>query len=48
MIVAVGHVCFLLHKREKKEVPFSMAIRNEELMHKCFPKHSHMRTAKMK
>ena len=25
-----------------------MAIGNEELMHKCFPKHSRMRTARMK
>ena len=33
---------------EKKEVPFSMAIGNEQLMHKCFLKHSRMGTAKMK
>ena len=33
----------------KKEVPFSMAILgNEELMHEWFPKHLHMRTARMK
>ena len=25
-----------------------MAIGNEELMHACFPKHSHIRTARMK
>ena len=31
------------------KVPFSMAIGNVELMHKCFPKHSRMmRTARMK
>ena len=32
----------------KKQVPFSMAIGNEELVHKCFPKHSLMGTARMK
>ena len=34
--------------KEKKEVPFSMAIGNGELMHECFPKHSPMETARMK
>ena len=29
------------------EVPFSMAIGNEKLMHECFPEHSHMGTAIM-
>ena len=40
---------FLAPKRERsiEEVPFSMAIRNEELMHECFPKHSRMETARM-
>ena len=33
---------------QKKQVPFSMAIGNAELMHECFPKHSHMETARMK
>ena len=32
----------------KRQVPFSMAIGNEELMHECFPKHSPMGTARMK
>ena len=31
IIVAVGHLYFLLPLSEKKEVPFSMAIGNEEL-----------------
>ena len=31
----------------KKQVPFSMAIRNE-LMHECFLKHLRMGTARMK
>ena len=35
-------------KERKEEVPFSMAIVNWELMQKCFPKHSHMGTARMK
>ena len=46
--VPVGHVYFLLHQREKMEVPFSMAIRNEELVQECFPKHSPIGTARMK
>ena len=29
-------------------LPFSMTIRNVELMHECFPKHSPMGTARMK
>ena len=33
---------------EKIIVPFSMAIGNIELMHKCFPKHLHMGRARMK
>ena len=32
----------------KKQVPFSMAIGNGELMHECFPKHLRMGTARMK
>ena len=48
IIASVGHVLFLLHQRKKKEVPFSMAIGKEELMHECFPKHSLMGTARMK
>ena len=41
---------FLAGKRERsiEEVPFSMVIRNEVLMHECFPKHSRMGTARMK
>ena len=30
---------FSCTKERKKEVPFSMAIGNGELMHECFPKH---------
>ena len=37
IIVAVGHVYFLLHQSEKQEVPFSMAIGNEELIQDLFP-----------
>ena len=33
---------------EKKQVPFNIAIGNEELMHECFTKHSRMGTARMK
>ena len=33
--------------RGKKQVPFSMAIGNEELMHECFPKHLCMGTTRM-
>ena len=32
----------------KNKVPFSMAIRNEERMNECFPKHLRMGTARMK
>ena len=32
---------------EKKQVPFSMAIRNVELMQECFTKHLRMGTARM-
>ena len=35
-------------KKEKKEVPFSKAIGNGELMQECFPKHWGMGTARMK
>ena len=40
VIVAVGHHYFLLYRREKKEVPFSMAVGNGELMQECFPPHA--------
>ena len=51
IIVAFGtRLFFLAPKREKPidEVQFSMAIRNVELMHECFPKHSRMGTARIK
>ena len=32
----------------KKQVPFSMAIGNVELMHKFFPKHLRMGTTRLK
>ena len=32
----------------KNKVPFSMAIRNWELVHECIPKHSRMGTVRMK
>ena len=32
----------------KKKVPFSIAIRNKELMHECFPKHLRMGKIRMK
>ena len=35
-------------KREKNEVAFSTAIGSWELVHKCFLKHSHMGTVRMK
>ena len=33
---------------QREQVPFSMAIRNVELVHECFKKHLRMGTAKMK
>ena len=39
---------FSCTKERKEEVPFSMAIGNRELMHEYFPKHSPMRTARMR
>ena len=39
---------FSCTKERNEEVPFSMAIGNEELMHECFPKHSRMGTARLK
>ena len=39
---------FSLRLYDEKQVPFSMAIGKEELMHECFPKHLHMGTARMK
>ena len=35
-------------KERKKEVPFSMAVGNSELIHECFSKHSRIGTARMK
>ena len=32
IIVAVGHVIYLLHPKEKKELPFSIPIEKEELV----------------
>ena len=43
--MAVGYVYFILHQRGEKQVPFSMAIGNDELMHECFVKYSPMATA---
>ena len=48
IIVPLGMFIFSCTKKRKEEVPFSMAIGNGELMHKCFPKHSRMGTARMK
>ena len=48
IILSAGHVQFLLYQREKKEVPFTMAIGNWELMYEFFPKHSRMGTARKK
>ena len=44
IIVAGGHaLVFFLDQRENDQsrtyLPFSVAIRNEELMHEYFPKH---------
>ena len=39
---------FSCTKERNKEVPFSMAIGNGELLQECFPKHSRMGTARMK
>ena len=39
---------FIAFTEQKKKVPFSMAIANGELMHKCFPKHLRMGTTRMK
>ena len=39
---------FFCTKETKKEVPFTMATGNGELMHECFPKHSRMGKARMK
>ena len=33
IIVSVGHVYILLHKREKNELPLSMAVGNKEVVH---------------
>ena len=32
----------------KKQVSFNMAKGNVKLVHECFPKHSRMRTARLK
>ena len=42
------HFALIVALLEKNTVPFSMAIGNEELMHACFPKHSLIRTERMK
>ena len=42
------HCALVVALSEKKLVSFSMAIGNGELMHKCFPKHSLMGTARTK
>ena len=39
---------FSCTKERIKEVPFNMAIGDGELMHECFPKHSRMKTARIK
>ena len=39
---------FSCTKERKKEVPFSIAIGNGELMHECFPQHWRTGTARMK
>ena len=48
IIVAVGHLYFLLSQREKKEAPFRMVVGIGELMQECFPKHSRIGTARIK
>ena len=35
-------------RSKKKQVAFSMAIENGEIMHECFPKHLCMGTTRMK
>ena len=40
--------CALVALSEKKQLPFSMAIINVELMHECFLKHFRIEMARMK
>ena len=40
--------CALVVALSEKQVPFSMAIGNGELVHECFPEHSRMGAARMK
>ena len=47
-LIALRFQLFIVFTEQKKNVPFSMAIGNGELMHECFPKHLRMRTARMK
>ena len=42
------HCALVVALSEKKQVPFSMARGNVELMQECFAKHSPMGTARMK
>ena len=42
------HCALVVALSGKKQVPFSMAIGNVELMHERFPKHSRMGTERMK
>ena len=42
------HCALVVALSEKKQVAFGISIGNEELKHECFPKHSHMGTARMK
>ena len=47
-LMALRFQLFIAFIEQKNKVPFSMAIKNGELMHECFPKHSRMGTAIMK
>ena len=44
----MGIYGFSRTKERQQEVPFTMAIGNEELVHECFPEHSRMGTARVK
>ena len=37
-----------IREERREQAPFSMAVENVELMHKCWPKHSLKGTAKLK
>ena len=43
-LIALRFQLFIAFTERKKEVPFSMAIGNGELMHECFPKNLRMGT----